>query len=141
MREWTGGDPRHGLGTNGAANGADVLACLRALEAVYEDRLATLHRTLDDEARDTWEDAFDEVRNRFIAGLGQRRTQEYNRSQAPGLGGVFARAAARQAHAPASETASTRTMVLCKRCAAPRQIDGLYGTCSYCGEALFKGGG
>ena len=139
---WTGAAPQHGIENSGAANGADVFETLRALEMACMRQLEQLDASLAEQQRDELEAAIDDARCRTVRDLCKRRTTAYNRSLSGGLsiGGVFAKAAARQQPSAGEPEGPARSMLFCKTCAAPRELDGLYGKCSFCGEPLFPGG-
>lgn len=143
VAQWTGSPPEHGIGEAGAANGADVYETLLVVERLWARRIDELEASLDEETRDAFEDTLDDVRHRTISGLSTKRAADYN-SELRGpsnLGGVFARAAARQQKQAAPQEEVVRTMMYCRTCRAPREGSELYGNCTFCGEALFPGSG
>lgn len=122
-------------------NPAKVRELLFALQRQYEAGLQAFERTLSPRARDELDDAIWTFRHRRLATLVTDEVAAYIKLAAPrpAVGSAFAKAVATpRAQPPEPSTEQQRELHRCKTCGAPRQADGLYGNCVYCGRPFFN---
>lgn len=122
------------------ANPAEVRAVLLAVQALYDARLAAVERAVLPDASDEVSDALWTFRHRRLASLVADELAAYIKIAAPrpSVASVFANAARSASAIAPARVESQRELLRCKTCGAPRQADGLYGNCLYCGRALFN---
>ncbi len=119
-------------------NPAKVRERLFALQRQYEAGLQAFERTLSPAERDEVDDAIWTFRHRRLASLVTDELAAYIKLAAPrpSVASAFAKTPR-----PAAEPISAEAQVelhRCKTCGAPRQADGLYGNCLYCGRPFFN---
>ena len=126
--------------TRDGANPAEVRAVLIAVHALYERRLASVEHVILRGASEELSDAVWTFRHRRLASLVADELAAYIKIAAPrpSISSVFATAANRVSVSAPPRVQSQLQMHRCSTCGAPRQADGLYGKCLYCGSALFN---